>query len=269
MSATDPMTTAPLRYVYAITRDGAGPLPGGLRGVDDGPLTAVARDGLAAVVSPVADRDFAEEPLRARLEDLAWLERTARAHQRVVDGLTGADGGVLPLRLATVCRDEAGVLRLLAVNHDRFAAALDRLDGRAEWGVKVYADPADAAPAAVPAARPASGRDYLRQRGRQRQAEGAARQAAEEAVRSVHDTLARAAEGTRLHPPQAARLSGEPGQNLLNGAYLVRREDSRAFCALAGELAGRLTGLRLSLTGPWAPYSFAATAGAAEEAGSR
>ncbi|WP_326599822.1 GvpL/GvpF family gas vesicle protein [Streptomyces sp. NBC_01803] len=254
-----------LWYVYAVTRGGAGDeLPAGLRGVDDGPPAAVPDDGLAAVVSRVPARDFAEEPLRARLTDLAWLERTARGHQRVVDGLL-AGGGVLPLRLATVCRDEAGIRRLLTVNHARFTAALDRLDGRAEWGVKVYADPPAPGSARAPAAKPASGRDYLRQRGRQRQAEGGTRREAEDAVRSVHDALVRAAEGARLHPPQDARLSGEPGQNLLNGAYLVRREDGQAFCALAGELAGRLTGLRLSLTGPWAPYSFTAD----EEAVSR
>ncbi|MGK5533781.1 GvpL/GvpF family gas vesicle protein [Streptomyces sp. URMC 129] len=261
-----------LWYVYAVTRGGAGPLPEGLRGVRDTEPATVAEAGLAAVVSRVPARDFGEEPLREHLEDLAWLERTARAHQRVVDGLATA-GGVLPLRLATVCRDETGVRRLLTVHRERFAAALDRLAGRVEWGVKVYADPAAAAPPApaAPAARPASGRDYLRQRGRLRLAEDAARREAEEAVRSVHDALAGAAEGARLHPPQDARLSGEHGQNLLNGAYLVRREDGRAFCALAGELAGRLSGFRLSLTGPWAPYSFAeaAGAGAAERAVSR
>ncbi|UCM87012.1 GvpL/GvpF family gas vesicle protein [Streptomyces marincola] len=244
---------APLWYVYAVTPAGdPAALPEDLRGVADAPLRTLAQDGLTAVASPVAAADFDEEPLRQRLEDLAWLEATARGHQRVIDALTAAPGCVLPLRLATVCRDEAGVRRLLAGNRERFLDAIERLDGRAEWGVKVFAD----APERTEAA-PATGRDYLRQRARRRRTDEEAWQRAEAAARAVHERLDEVAELSRLHPPQDARLSGESGRNLLNGAYLVPREREEEFCELAGRLAGELGGPRLNLTGPWAPYSFA------------
>jgi hypothetical protein len=53
---------------------------------------------------------------------------------------------------------------------------------------------------------------------------------------------------------------------ILNAAYLLdsaRRED---FAAAVTALAGRHPGVRLELTGPWPPYSFA---GAGEEGGFR
>ncbi|WP_240796498.1 GvpL/GvpF family gas vesicle protein [Streptomyces sp. RFCAC02] len=260
---TTPDDTASLRYVYAVVRADVPPPPDTLHGIGDRPPRACADGGLAAVVGDVPAADFAEEPLRAHLEDLAWLEGVARAHQGVVDALAGTAGCVLPLRLATVCRDEDGVRRLLAENRERFTTALERLDGRAEWGVKLYADlPAaqgDVPPPPAGGGTARSGRDYLRQRRRSRDLAGDAWRRAEAAARLVHGTLTGVAEHARLHQPQDARLTGERGTNLLNGAYLVPHEAESEFRALVGRLAAQVDGLRLSLTGPWVPYSFTAT----------
>ncbi|MDT0305825.1 GvpL/GvpF family gas vesicle protein [Streptomyces sp. DSM 44917] len=249
-----------LWYVYAVSRAEEAPAP-----PPDGPpgLTAVTEAGLAALASPVPAAEFGEGPLRERLEDLAWLERTARGHQRVVNALAASGRCVVPLRLATVCLDPDGVRRLLAEHRERFAAAVERLDGRAEWGVKIYA----AAPQAEQPEDPPgtgnvpSGRDYLRRRARQRRSAEEGWREVRARAHEAHTALAGAAERCRLHPPQDPRLSGESGQNLLNGAYLVPRTREDPFRALVAELAGTLPGVRLSLTGPWVPYSFAGLAG--------
>jgi len=204
-----------LVYAYAVVRAAAVPdeLLEGLRGVADAPV-CVLRDtgpgstGLGALVSPVPAADFDEAPLRARLEDLPWLERTARAHQRVVDTAASA-ACVLPMRLATVYRDEAGVRAVLAEGRERFGAALDALDGRVEWGVKVYADPAGplggenprqkaAAPAAA-ARTAASGRDYLRQRSAARRAREERMRQAEGMTQQAHGALSERAARACLH----------------------------------------------------------------------
>ncbi|HCA84203.1 MAG TPA: gas vesicle protein, partial [Streptomyces sp.] len=109
------MTEDMLRYVYAVVRTDSLPLPDELRGVGGAPVEAVARDGIAAVVSPVPAGDFDEEPMRAHLEDMRRLELLARGHQEVVDAVA-ARGCALPLRLATVCRGEPGVRRMLAAD---------------------------------------------------------------------------------------------------------------------------------------------------------
>jgi hypothetical protein len=254
--------TGTLEYAYAVVREADTPHTAleRVRGVAAEPVRAVRHLGLAVLAGPVPAADFDAEPLRARLEDLTWLEGVARAHQQVVDA-AGADTCVIPLRMATVCRGEDGLRRLLAGGRDRFAAALDRLEGRVEWGVKVYAapDPAEE-PSADPSAA-ASGRDYLRRRGAQRRASEQRWGRTEEGARRVHETLTALSEGARLHRPQDVRLSGEADRNVLNAAYLMRREESEAFAERVGELAGREPGLRLELTGPWAPYSFVAADG--------
>ncbi|OKH98626.1 hypothetical protein A6A06_30585 [Streptomyces sp. CB02923] len=259
-------------YTYAVARAGCRP-PDGLLGVADAPVETVTEGALAALVSRVPAADFEEEALRAHLEEMAWLERTARAHRSVVDTVA-AEFCVLPLRLVTVHRDARGVRQVLAQRAEEFLSALVSLDGRMEWGVKVYADDTGAAKPAVPAgdsprevSADGSGRDFLRRRLAHRQAQEQNQRRADELARAAHEALDKFAERSRLHRPQDARLSGVSGRNVLNGAYLVPREQAGAFAGLVGELADRSQGVRIELTGPWAPYSFAQPPQAPDAAG--
>lgn len=251
-------------YVYAISR---GLDPGrlrGLSGVTGAPVRAVEHVGLAALVSTVDLTEFGEEPLRRNLEDLGWLEATARAHHRVVDAAAGSTP-VAPLRLATVYRGDERVRELLGERREAFAAALSRVAGRTEWGVKAYADPgAFTGETAEDAGRPGTatggarpGTAYLlRRRSQWRSREEGQRGAAARAE-EIDAALRGVAVASRRHRPQDPRLSGHEGWMVLNGAYLVddaRTEDLRSAVARLGD---ENPGVRLELTGPWAPYSFA------------
>ncbi|MGX4688884.1 GvpL/GvpF family gas vesicle protein [Streptomyces sp. JNUCC 63] len=248
-----------LRYVYAVCRPLGAPLQAQLTGVAGAPAKPLHHHGLVAVISEVPERDFGEEPLHAHLEDLDWLAATARAHQGVIDALTVVTT-VLPLRLATVFRDDSGVRSMIEAREDHFRATLERLEGRVEWGVKIYAETEQPEPAAQPAPKAASGRDYLRQRRQQTRASEDMWQKAETFATRLHEKLADFAEDSRLHAPQNPTLSGAAGRNVLNAAYLVPRRDSEEFVELVDRTKDDVPGLRVELTGPWAAYSFAGEA---------
>ncbi|GDY79762.1 hypothetical protein SAV31267_092470 [Streptomyces avermitilis] len=136
--------TATVSYLYGVSA-----VPGGsydvvaaLRGIADAPVRLVPDEdaNLAAIVSSVPADDFDEAPLAAHLEDLDWLEAVARAHHRVVDAMA-ARTTVLPLRLATIYRDDDRVRAMIRAGHRAFAQRLAHLAGHMEWGVKVYFDP--------------------------------------------------------------------------------------------------------------------------------
>ncbi|MEU8471282.1 GvpL/GvpF family gas vesicle protein [Streptomyces sp. NPDC029006] len=254
-----------LRYVYAVCRPFGTPLQAQLTGIGGAPPALVRHHGLVAVVSTVPEADFSEEALKARLEDLDWLSATARAHQGVIDALTTVTTP-LPLRLATVFRDDSALRTMIETREDSFRRLLDRLDGRVEWGVKVYLEEEPAAgPAPAAAAKPASGRDYLRRRREQSHAQEDRWQRAEAFARSLHERLSGPAEDHRLHPPQNAALSGATGRNVLNAAYLVPRAHSEEFVELVDRTKDEEPGIRVELTGPWAAYSFSSDDVAAEE----
>ncbi|MGV9990376.1 GvpL/GvpF family gas vesicle protein [Streptomyces sp. NPDC003374] len=248
-----------LRYVYAVCRPLGAPLQAQLTGVGGAPPKLLHHHGLTAVVSEVPERDFDEEPLRAHLEDLDWLAATARAHQGVIDALTVVTTP-LPLRMATVFRDDSAVRTMIESREDHIRGMLQRLEGRVEWGVKVYVETDRPEEAARPERKPASGRDYLRQRRQQTRAHEDLWQRAETFATALHEQLAAFAEGSRLHAPQSAALSGTGGRNVLNAAYLVQRARSEEFVELVDRTKDDAPGLRVELTGPWAAYSFAGEA---------
>ncbi|WP_225826093.1 GvpL/GvpF family gas vesicle protein [Streptomyces naphthomycinicus] len=244
-----------LRYVYAVCRPFGTPLQAQLTGIGGAPPALLHHHGLVAVVSTVPAADFSEDALKAHLEDLDWLAATARAHQGVVDALTTVTTP-LPLRLATVFRDDSAVRAMIEAREGHFRGLLDRLHGRVEWGVKVYLEPEPAEPAPAPAAKPVSGRDYLRHRRESGRAQEDRWQRAERFARSLHQRLAEHAEEFRWHHPQNSQLSGAPGRNVLNAAYLVPRAHSEEFVELVDRTKDEEAGIRVELTGPWAAYSF-------------
>jgi hypothetical protein len=212
----------------------------------------LAEGEVAALVSAVPAEEFGEEPLRENLNDRAWLERTAREHEDVLERAL-ARTAVVPFRLCTIYESRERVQDFLAERGAGLADLLRRLDGRVELGVKAYFAPADASAEAEPQ----SGREYLLRRQRERQdAEEAARFKAESA-RVSHERLAAVAEEARANPPQPAELSGRTEEMLLNGAYLVPRDDGRLRDVVA-ELESLYgpRGVTYELTGPWPPYNF-------------
>jgi hypothetical protein len=251
--------------VFAVRRDGAAPdWPAGTRGhAGGGPLglLALPGTGLSAVVQEVPAADFGEEALRSRLADPAELEGCARAHHAVVTACAAA-GPVVPLPLATLFTGPDRAAAALTGQRARFLAALDRVTGRQEWAVKVYAGPAGPPPAAAPgpAVPPATGPGaaYLaRVRGRERD-----RQARQDAVLRVTEDVHRVAAGFAAaavrRPPHGAAVTGEDRPQVLNAAFLVDEGKAAAMVAAVRALAGARAGLdvRVDVSGPWAPYSF-------------
>lgn len=251
-------------WLYAVVRDLDVHVVSELSGIAGAPVHPVAGEDLVAVVSPVPLTDFDEAALRRNLEDLDWLAAAARAHDAVVAAVTDATTAV-PLRLATVYLGESGVREMLAERRPQLRAALELLAGRTEWGVKSFADPdllaaPETAPGTVPermAGGSGAGAAYLRRRREQLSTREQAQRVAADHADRLHETFAALAVATRRHAPQDPALSGEPGWMVLNGAYLVDDDRSAEVHAAAERLAGELPGVRVELTGPWSPYSFA------------
>ncbi|PVZ09562.1 GvpL/GvpF family gas vesicle protein [Actinomycetospora cinnamomea] len=243
-----------LTYVYAIARDVDPAVVRGLGGVGGRPVRVVAVGRLGAVVSDADRAEFEERALEERLEDLEWLAATARAHHHVVDTL-GRDHLVAPLALATVYFDDDRVRAVLDEGRATFDAVLDRLAGRAEFGLKVYARKGGRSSTAT-TERAASGAEYLRRR-RQALREGdSALDEAREAAEQVDTAVTELAAASRSHRLQDATLSGTSEPMVLNRAYLVPVERAGELAALVGSLAEHPR-IRVEVTGPWVPYSFA------------
>lgn len=277
-------------WAYAITEDEYLAGPGGeavdlswLTGVGEAKVRTATACGLTVLVSDVSLGEFGEAALREHLEDLDWLDEVAREHHYVIDAAARLFP-LLPVRLATVYSGDAAVCAALTEHREQLRDALRRVGGCVEWGVKAYAapdgegaqetaqqnpareDPAqemdavDRAPLpgqAEPRTGAGVGLAYLRRRRQQLTAARESKTAAVSGAQAVHAELTAKAGDTRLHPPQSVQLSGVRLPMLLNAAYLL---DAAASVTFTAAVAGQATAhpeLRIELTGPWPPYSFA------------
>jgi hypothetical protein len=250
-------------WAYCITRASDAPPMDGVHGSQ---VERVEEGGLAVLVSRVPLSEFGEDALRRNLNDLDWLERVARDHEAVLERAL-EDGTIVPLRICTIFADERGAARMLADQRSALDTALDVLDGRQEWGVKLTVDRAALEAAARERAPDASdeelegrsaGGAYMLRRRQERQLREAADRLAGEIAEDVHARLQDWATDAVVNPPQNPELSGHEGDMLLNAAYLVETAKVERLHELVAELRERHRelGARLELTGPWPPYNF-------------
>jgi len=242
-------------WLYGVL-PGTAPDPPALAGPDGrAPVRVVRHAELTALVAQVPLDTFGAEALQRDLEDMERLEHLARAHEHVLDAALEL-GPLVPFRLCTIYEGEESVREMLEREHADLTAALNRIEGKVELGVKAFAR---ASQAREPEPAAATGIDYLTRKRTARDEAEAARDAADATVAEIHARLAEQADAAVLNAPQDRRLTGREEEMVLNAAYLVPQPRADAFRGLVASLAARheADGLELELTGPWPAYHFA------------
>jgi hypothetical protein len=256
-------------WVYGVLSAGeVESLPGGVEGVDRShPVGVVEQGELAALVSAVPLAEYGDERIREHLNDLDWVERTARAHEAVLDAALERTT-VVPLRLCTIYHDRAGVEKMLADDHEELAGAVARLRGRAEWGLKVFVVRERVAEVArVEAADGNSGSggssdaaQYLKRKRFDRELSDRVDRIATGCAQECHVRLKEITAAARLNPPQRREAHGRDAEMILNGVYLVDDERRSEFLIMVEELRAEYEplGFEVEGTGPWPAYNFVA-----------
>jgi len=255
--------------------------PGFSKGIDPAHLVyALPHQAIHAIVSRVSLQEFGKEELKANLNDIKWVEAKVLAHQRVLEAMLTSHT-LVPMRFCTIYTSEDRVQEMLAQHYDDFVEALARLEGKQEWGVKVYCDGETLAQRVEEVSdrikelktemeQKSSGMAYfLKKKMDEMIAEEMERISDEYAQRS-HDRLSGHAEEAVINPLQSKELTGRKEAMVLNGAYLVAEEQLAALRAELERLEEEYSDLGFSyeMTGPWPPYNFVSIGfeeGAADE----
>jgi hypothetical protein len=209
-------------WVYGICEGPAAPPDG--EGLAQAPLDGVREGELLAVVSR-----HAEQPGDPALEAL-W------AHERVVERIM-ADRAVLPMRFGTTVRHEDELREVLATRREELLAALARVRGRVEVGVRAVQGGEDSGPVAT------TGREYVE-----------AKLRVGHAAAALHEPLASLAVAASQRPARGP-------DELLRAAYLIDAGALEGFRGAVERLQQAHPEVSVLCTGPWPPYSFVGGAG--------
>jgi hypothetical protein len=222
-------------YAYCVLPAGVRP-PVGLSGLDERSVAAYDIDGLTIWASD-ADAPPALD-----------LDRVSRHHEVVQAALGEA---VVPLRFGGWHPDLAALTDRIRESSSQLAAALRRVRGRVELGIRIVAarvEP-DAQVIAPKTGDESSGRAYLRALSRRRSTRLQRRREQSEVARRLQAHLGDMAVEQRVHylsPPE-----------LITVAHLIAREDEPRYRERAAGFARDVQQeLVVHVTGPWPPYSF-------------
>ncbi|HEX6283585.1 MAG TPA: GvpL/GvpF family gas vesicle protein [Pyrinomonadaceae bacterium] len=227
----------------------------------------VTVNDLAALASTVPLDSYKEDALAERLTDATWTAVRAMRHETVVE-YVAKRVSVVPLRFGTIYLERAGIERMLTEKGRELARILERLRGREEWGVNVFADRAQLL-AGITSVSPrlreltqqaeaaSPGQSYLMQK----KIEALRVDEARSALNGIIDNIEKAltddaddAKRLRILKVEAT----EHGELKGKFAFLVKRAEFEEFRAAAERLAEEhlAAGVRLELTGPWPAYNF-------------
>jgi hypothetical protein len=208
-------------------------------------------EGLTCWISRVSAVEF-EKDLARNMENLDWLATASVAHQRAISAIA-SEAEILPARFGTVFRREGSLRKHIRAQMREITRDLKRIKGADEWGVKVFAAKATAAPA--PQVR--SGKDYLKAKAallprKSSRSDGKTEFAEfEQALRQV--ALESAAVGNVS--------SGQRGLRF-HTSLLVKRKDRKKLESVLRKFSQRWAEARqIECTGPWPPYSFVSRQG--------
>lgn len=222
-------------YLYCLVRNDLAP-PRELRGLDDGPVRLHRGSELAAWVSPA---DSVPEPTLDRI----------RRHDAVVEAALAAGETPLPSRFGQWLPTPGALDTVLAQRAAAFTAALEGVAGAVEYALRVI-DPELPEPGAEGAGDVTSGTAYMRSL----LAREEARRALDARGREIA-TRVRCEAGNTVRLERIEPLRSRHG--LVSIVHLVERSGQAEYRAAVAAAQRKYADLRLLLTGPWPPYSFA------------
>jgi hypothetical protein len=259
-------------YVYGVTRGDAGYTALSVEGIiPDAPVELLPAGNLAVVASRASKEAFGP-PDEETNSDVDWATKRALAHHRVLADLA-ASYTVAPVKFGALCKGMDDVMALFTQFGDRFEAALNRVEGAQEWGVKMFASQEACLSVAQNASKVTTlkaetetaqpGRAFFLRRKLQAAIDEGMREGLAQRAAQVYAEIARETKETVPAPTLqhlGANLKGNGAVLALDIACLVERKREDAFCQSVANLSGILApeGFTLKLTGPWPPYSFVA-----------
>lgn len=216
-----------------------------LKGVDGtAPVEPLACAGLICWISRVPEGEFAEN-LSKNMQDLDWLAAATVRHQQVISAIAQA-ADVLPARFGIEFLNDKSLRSHIEKRQPVWKADFNRIRGKQEWGVKVFALPV--MPKLKKKAR--TGKEYL-------QAKSALSRRADGRDSGELVNFAKALRSIAADVAEGGKFAGARRDLEFHKTVLLKRADRKKLESLLGRYSRKWKDRkRFECTGPWPPFSF-------------
>lgn len=254
-----------LIYLYCLTRK----VPK-LKSVDKvvDKLYFIYHCGLYVVVSKVSSEEFAKENLEKNLNDMDWVKKKATIHEQVIEGIMESRC-VLPFKFATLYNSEES-LKLSIENHvQAFRGSLEVLEGKQEWGVKIYCDIEKVKETLINKEQEilnineeinnsSAGKVYFLKKKKEELINQLLNKKYSKDTKACFEELNRHCVKSRINRLLPKEVTERKEEMILNSAFLIEENTAIDFIAAADSLktAYEEEGFLIDCTGPWPAYNF-------------
>lgn len=229
--------------------------------------------GNYAIVGRVSPDEFSESNLKKNLADIGWVEKKVRQHEKIIEEIMkGAT--VLPFKFGTVFQSEKNIEGLLKERDTEFKRIIANLDGKEEWGLKIYCN--------LRKFKDALGREDERIKGKEKEIASAGKGKAyflkkkrdviikdainekiSEYTKDAFERLKRTSLKTKINKVLPKEVTEKKEDMVLNAAFLINKKNVKDFNDVLEYLKTKYSdkGLFFDCTGPWPPYNFCSIEG--------
>lgn len=254
-----------LIYLYCVTEK-APKLKDVKNLVDE--LYFVYHLGLYAVVSKVKASEFSEENLKKNLADLEWIKVEASIHEKVIEGVMKYTC-VIPFKFGTIFKSEDNLKAMLEEHAQALKEKLKNLEGKEEWGVKIYCDLEKLKEVIIEEDgeilnidkeinSSSPGKAYLLKKKKEELLNIAVNKKLNEYGQVSFDRLKERSQEARINKLLPKEVTERKDEMILNSAFLVEQDKVAVFLNTIEGFKTRCAdkGLFFDCTGPWPPYNF-------------
>ena len=257
-----------LLYLYCVTKE----KPSSCNFEEPGiKVRPVFFSGTYALISSVSPDDFSEANLKKHLADMGWVEKNIRLHEKVIEEIM-KDQSVLPFKFGTIFENEENVEKLLKTNNGDFKAVLANLDGKEEWGLKIYCNSGYFKDALCSKderiiekekeiAAAGKGKAFFLKKKKDEIIKDIINEKISEYTKDCFDKLKVTAMDTRINNILPKEVTEKQEDMVLNAAFLINNKRIKEFEDVLAHLKAKYAdkGLIFDYTGPWPPYNFCET----------
>ncbi|MFH1504861.1 MAG: GvpL/GvpF family gas vesicle protein [Candidatus Omnitrophota bacterium] len=265
-----------LIYLYCITKKTPK-----LKSVDKAvdKLYFIYHCGLYAIVSKVSNSEFAKENLEKNLNDIDWVKKKANIHEQVIEGIMKSRC-VLPFKFATLYNSEVSLKLSIEDHVQAFRESLEVLEGKQEWGVKIYCDIERLKETLINRDQEilnineeihnsSSGKGYLLKKKKEDLINQLLNKKYNGRAKACFEELNRHCVESRINRLLPREVTERNEEMILNSAFLIEQDTAIDFIAVVDSLktAYEEEGFLVDCTGPWPAYNFCQTHLPAGQAG--
>lgn len=245
------------------------------KGIDGkGEVFSLPYHELEAVVSKVSPEEFGSEEVQKKAqEDLKWIKEKGVAHEKVIEEAMRKNDkilNVIPMRFGTIFEEKTNLEETLDKDYSKIKQVLEKIQGKQEWGVKVYLKDRKKFEDVIK-----EKNEAIKEKEKEIAAldEGMAffmeeelkeiiSKESEKELNNVVDTLF---ESLKKHTVNSIKnkllekeLTGRPEPMILNAAFLILEEKIEAFKKKIEDLNQEIQakGFCLEYSGPWPAFNF-------------